>query len=319
MAIRVADGAVSLRQKLIAQLRARGVGDERGSRCCPTNPALQRCRVGSLRDTGRFTGRAGAGCDIDGGGRRGGSGPDGGRGGISGKAALAERLMRLDPGARVGGNTQVSTVAGALVVGVASRTNFIMGLASRQRIVGGRGHDQLGARGSATHVLGGRGHDLIHGMRGSQRLTGGPGRDHHLGGPGGDRLEGGHGDDRLVDKQGPTFVVTGRGENRVDVADGDGDELVLCTLARPTTSKPTAATGFTRAAAAGPRASATSRPSRPGGMPGRGMTTAGPARHTHAPHNPACPPPRHARLRETAAMTSLTSSPATRRIRRRAP
>ena len=150
-------------------------------------------------------------------------------GAAHGKAALAARLMRLDPGARVGGNTQVSTVAGALVLGVAGRTNFIMGLGSRQRIVGGRGHDQLGARGSGTHVRGGRGDDLIHGMRRSQRLTGGPGRDHIFGGAGRDRLEGGPGDDRLVDKQGPTVVVTGRGENRVDVADGDGDELVLCT------------------------------------------------------------------------------------------
>jgi hypothetical protein len=33
------------------------------------------------------------------------------------KAELAARAMRLDPGARVGGNTQVATAAGARVLG----------------------------------------------------------------------------------------------------------------------------------------------------------------------------------------------------------
>ena len=149
-------------------------------------------------------------------------------GASSGKDRLAALLMRLDPGARVGGNTQVSTVPGAVVVGVGRRPNFVMGLASRQRIVGGQGHDELGARGAGTHIRGGRGHDLIHGMRGGQQLVGGPGDDHIFGGRGDDRLDGGPGHDRLVDRQGATVVVTGRGKNRVDVADGEGDELVLC-------------------------------------------------------------------------------------------
>jgi hypothetical protein len=34
------------------------------------------------------------------------------------KAELAARAMRLDPGARLGGNTQVATAAGARVLGV---------------------------------------------------------------------------------------------------------------------------------------------------------------------------------------------------------
>ena len=40
------------------------------------------------------------------------------------------RLLRLDPGALVGGNTQVASVAGARVVGVPGRVNFMLGLAA---------------------------------------------------------------------------------------------------------------------------------------------------------------------------------------------
>jgi hypothetical protein len=141
---------------------------------------------------------------------------------------FAERLLRLDPGARVGGNTQVATAAEAVLVGVSGRMNFMMGLGPRQRIVGGPGHDQLGGHGTGAHVQGGRGHDLIHGRRGGQVLAGGAGHDHIFGGPGDDRLRGGPGQDRLVDKQGATVVMTGPGANRVDVADGKGDERVLC-------------------------------------------------------------------------------------------
>ena len=143
---------------------------------------------------------------------------------------LVARLLRLDPGARLGGNTQVATAEETLLVGVPGRVNFMIGLAPRQRIVGGAGHDQLGARGAGTLVRGGRGNDLIHGMRGRQLLAGGPGHDLAFGGPGRDRLHGGPGNDRLIDHQGTTVVITGSGENRVHVADGDGDgdDRVVC-------------------------------------------------------------------------------------------
>jgi hypothetical protein len=68
------------------------------------------------------------------------------------KDERAARLLRLDPAARVGGNTQVATPAGAGLVGVPGRVNFMLGLARRQQIVGGNGHDQLGARGHGARV-----------------------------------------------------------------------------------------------------------------------------------------------------------------------
>jgi hypothetical protein len=175
---------------------------------------------------------------------------------------FAVRLLRLDPGARVGGNTQVATPVGAGLVGVRGRVNFMLGLGHRQRIVGGRGHDQLGARGHGARVHGAGGPDLIHGGRGVQRLHGGRGHDRvhagrgHdmiLGGHGHDRIHGGHGHDRihggrghdrihggagrdrlevgagrdrLVDRQGPTVAVAGAGDS-VDVADG-GSDRVAC-------------------------------------------------------------------------------------------
>ena len=142
---------------------------------------------------------------------------------------LLARLLRLDPGARLGGNTHVATASKAVLVGVPGRVNFMIGLGPRQRIMGGARHDQLGARGAGSLVRGGRGNDLIHGHHGRQVLSGGRGHDHIFGGRGRDRLHGGPGNDRLVDHQGATVVITGTGLNRVDVADGDGDERVVCT------------------------------------------------------------------------------------------
>ena len=166
--------------------------------------------------------------------------------GFTDRDRLAMRLLRLDPGALVGGNTQVASVAGARLVGVPGRVNFILGLGSRQRIVGGGGHDQLGVRGAGGSVHGGAGHDLIHGFGGHDRLHGGHGHDlihgggghdvihgghgHDLirGGPGHDRLHGGPGDDRFIDRQGNTVVHTGTGTNHVDVADGSHRDRVHC-------------------------------------------------------------------------------------------
>jgi hypothetical protein len=163
--------------------------------------------------------------------------------GLTDRDRLAIRLLRLDPGALVGGNTQVASVAGARLVGVPGRVNFMLGLGPRQRILGGRGHDQLGARGAGGSVHGGPGHDLVHGFGGHDRLHGGHGHDlihggrghdrivgghgHDLirGGHGHDRLHGGAGDDRFIDRQGNTVVITGPGTHHVDVADGNRDRV----------------------------------------------------------------------------------------------
>jgi hypothetical protein len=162
-----------------------------------------------------------------------------------------KRLLRLDPGARLGGNTQVAADAGARLFGVPRRTNFMLGLGAQQLIMGGPGHDQLGLRGAAGRVLGaagpdlihggtapdwlkgGAGHDLIHGHAGRDEIYGGSGRDVIHGGPGLDRLRGGPGRDRLIDDRGPTAVRAGSGRDRVDVADGRGDDHVLCTAGSP--------------------------------------------------------------------------------------
>jgi hypothetical protein len=143
------------------------------------------------------------------------------------KERLAKRLMRLDPGARLGGNTQVATVPRTRLFGVSDRVNFMLGLAPRQRIVGGAGADQLGMRRAAGRVHGGPGNDLIHGGPGDDVLKGGPGNDLIYGGGGDDRLKGGPGNNRLIDGKGAT-EVRAAGRTRVEVADGRGDDRVLC-------------------------------------------------------------------------------------------
>jgi RTX calcium-binding nonapeptide repeat (4 copies) len=177
-----------------------------------------------------------------------------------GKKALAELLLKRDPGARVGGLTQVSTQPEAVLMSPPARVNFMMSLAPGQRLIGGQEHDQLGARllaprqteasaaglrgvgtrfhgrgghdlihggGGHDFVIAGRGHDHVLGKGGHDRLVGGHGHDVIRGGPGHDRLHGGHGNDRFIDKQGNTTVVPGPGRHHIDVSDG-GTDRVLC-------------------------------------------------------------------------------------------
>jgi hypothetical protein len=177
------------------------------------------------------------------------------------KAKLAQLLLKRDPGARVGGSTQVATDPGEVLQGLPGRINFMMALDNRQRLVGGESHDQIGAslflprrigpsaarvtRAVGTSFYSRGGHDLVHGGRGHDRIIGGRGHDHLRGkgghdqivgghghdvihgGAGHDRLHGGHGHDRLIDRTGNTTVVPGPGRNHIDVADG-GRDRVLC-------------------------------------------------------------------------------------------
>jgi hypothetical protein len=147
-----------------------------------------------------------------------------------GNKRLAKLLLQRDPGAAVGGKTQVATAAGAVLRGKPGRINFMMALGDRQRLFGSNVHDELGAYhgtdGVRIHSRGG--HDLIHGMRGDQLLDGGRGDDGIYGGGGDDRITGGAGDDRIIDKQGRSIIVTGSGRDRVDVGDGDADDRVIC-------------------------------------------------------------------------------------------
>jgi Ca2+-binding RTX toxin-like protein len=140
----------------------------------------------------------------------------------SGRDGLATRLIRLDPGARLGANTQVATAAGARLAGVRGRVNFIIGLAPRQRIVGGAGHDQLGAHGAGgARILGGHGHDLIHGGDGHDVLHGGHGDDRIYGGHGHDRIQGGHGHDMIHGGPGHDVIHGGHGHDVIHGGPGD--------------------------------------------------------------------------------------------------
>jgi Ca2+-binding RTX toxin-like protein len=111
-------------------------------------------------------------------------------------ADRAARALRLDPGARLGGNTQVATARGARLFGVPRRVNFMVAFGARERIRGGAGHDELGSRGSANQVHGGPGNDLLHGGRG-------------------DVLDGGAGNDLIIDTEGGATVRGGPGRDRV--------------------------------------------------------------------------------------------------------
>lgn len=87
-------------------------------------------------------------------------------------------------------------------------------------------------------LLGVGGADLLRGGGGDDTLLGGSGRDFIKGGPGEDTLAGGPGSDRIDDPSGPTTVTTGANSgpemDRVDVADGKGDDTVTCNTAQTT-------------------------------------------------------------------------------------
>jgi hypothetical protein len=97
----------------------------------------------------------------------------------------------------------------------------------------GTGGADLMPGGSESNTLQGLGgHDLLRGGAGDDTLLGGSGRDFIKGGPGEDTIAGGPGPDRIDDNSGPTVVSTGVNTgpevDRVDVADGQGDDTVTC-------------------------------------------------------------------------------------------
>jgi hypothetical protein len=107
--------------------------------------------------------------------------------------------------------------------------NFIMALGPREVIVGGAGHDELGALGDAARIHGGAGPDLIRGGPGDDRHDGGPGNDLIYSVRGDDVIKGGPGDDVIHgNKQGNTTVFPGSGTNQVIGANGHGGDRVMC-------------------------------------------------------------------------------------------
>ena len=95
-------------------------------------------------------------------------------------------------------------------------------------IAGGPGNDRLNGTVRDDLMFGGRGNDVIHGRAGNEVIYGGPGNDRIDGGPGNDRIDGGPGNDRIVDHRGATVVLPQAGINRVDLADGRGNDRVRC-------------------------------------------------------------------------------------------
>jgi hypothetical protein len=113
----------------------------------------------------------------------------------------------MDPGALIGGNTQVTAAPGQRLVGVPLRPNFMLAYGAQDLIVGGATSDQLGSRGTANEIRGGAGNDLLHGRRG-------------------DTLDGGPGNDLIVSSGGATVIRTGAGRDKV-LTSGRGN-LITC-------------------------------------------------------------------------------------------
>jgi hypothetical protein len=120
---------------------------------------------------------------------------------------LAARLAARDPGARTGAETIINTSARGRSVGVPDRPNFIIGLGSKETIVGRHAGDQLGAIGDHATIYDGKGNAFIHGGRGA-------------------RLVARAGHDMLVDTQANAIVLLRSRGNEVIVS-GHHDR-VLC-------------------------------------------------------------------------------------------
>ena len=126
------------------------------------------------------------------------------------RRALAARLLRLDPGRRIGGETIVGVTNGDVLRADANRINFIVALGSGETIVGGNRADQLGALGKNATINGGEGNDQIHG------------------GPGHNTIYGGAGNDLIIETNGSATIYLGKGKNEVHVAGHSGHDRVLC-------------------------------------------------------------------------------------------
>lgn len=119
---------------------------------------------------------------------------------------------------------------GALVRTSASLVHtFDHGSSKADLFVGGPESNTLHGHGGHDVIRGGGGHDVIYGGGGGDAIKGGPGED---------VLNGGAGADRIDDVSGPTVVRTGANagpaRDRVDVADGRGDDRVICETPRST-------------------------------------------------------------------------------------
>jgi Ca2+-binding RTX toxin-like protein len=127
----------------------------------------------------------------------------------------------LDPGGLGGPRPATSQIGGP-------GNDRLFGGVRNDLIYGARGNDLIGGARGDDLLYGGPGNDRIFGGRGNDLIYGGPGNDVIHGGPGNDRIYGETGNDRIVDHSGATIAYPGSGTNWVDVADGRGDDRVVC-------------------------------------------------------------------------------------------
>lgn len=131
---------------------------------------------------------------------------------------LAGRLLARDPAARLGGHTIVGTRAGAQLLGVPGRPNFIIALGSGETIRGGRGDDQLGALGDNDTIITAGSHEFA------------------IGGPGGRIVANGGGHDLLIETKNDATVQVSSPADKVVLA-GQRDRVVCGSHVRVTIYK----------------------------------------------------------------------------------
>ena len=123
---------------------------------------------------------------------------------------------------------QAGVKGGRLVMRGGPGNEVLRGGPGNDVIYGGRGDDRIYGGPGNDVIYGGPGNDVIYGGRGNDRIYGGPGNDVIYGGAGKDAIYGGPGNDRIIAVGGATTVFPGSGTNSVDVADGQGNDRVVC-------------------------------------------------------------------------------------------
>ena len=143
-------------------------------------------------------------------------------------SSVSVAANRPKRGAGRGGGHVIRGGSGNSVLRGTPRGDVIYGGRGSDRIYGEGGNDRIYAGRGKDRIYGGRGNDKIYGGRGKDRIYGGPGNDVIYGGPGKDVIYGGPGDDRIFAVGGATTVFPGSGTNTVNVADGQGNDRVVC-------------------------------------------------------------------------------------------
>jgi Ca2+-binding RTX toxin-like protein len=148
--------------------------------------------------------------------------------GSNGDLWLWDGLAAHDLGQAMAPNTSPSIQPGITLIQPPPPTSVIRGGPDDDRLDSGAGSDLIRGRAGNDVTYGGPGSDVTQGGPGKDRIYGGRGRDFLHGGRGDDVLYGGLGKNRIVDHRGATTVFAGSDENLVDVADGRGDDRVVC-------------------------------------------------------------------------------------------